>query len=99
MENYIKTSLKDIKVIIFDFDETLYYSSNIRDYYINYIFNTIKTLTKVKDWTDDDILNKMAEIGFTKENKTSPSFTSSCNNFGVEREDWNNYKIDNTSKI
>lgn len=99
MEKFIKTSLKDIKVIIFDFDETLYYSSNIREYYINYIFNTIKTLTKVKDWTDEDILNKMAEIGFTKENKTSPSFTSSCNKFGVEREDWNNYKIDNTSKI
>lgn len=52
MEKFIKTSLKDIKVIIFDFDETLYYSSNIREYYINYIFNTIKTLTKVKDWTD-----------------------------------------------
>lgn len=70
--------IKNIDAIIFDIDETLYYSSMIRDDYVNYIFNKIKTLTKNSDWTYGNIKQKMIEVGFTNENKISPSFTFLC---------------------
>jgi len=87
---------KDLKVIIFDFDETMYYSSNIREYYIEYIKTTLKNLT---NYSERKILELMNEHGFTSGGETRASFGKNCLKFGVTPEQWNGYRINNFFQI
>jgi FMN phosphatase YigB (HAD superfamily) len=96
MQEFLVSDMKDIKVIIFDFDETMYYSSTIRDFYINFIKKTIMTLSSK---SEEETLILMKEVGFTKENKASPSFSSSCGRFGITKQQWDDYRIDNFFEI
>ena len=46
----MEVNKQNIKAIIFDFDETMYYSPTIKQYYIAYIKRTLKTHVKLKHW-------------------------------------------------
>ena len=84
------------KVLIFDFDETLYYSHNMKDYYVNYILTTLQNLT---DLTKEKALELMNKYGFTSNNGERVSFGKNCDKFGVTKQQWNNYRIDNFFQI
>lgn len=96
MKEYFCSDPKTFKVLVFDFDETLYYSPDIREYYIRYIKSTILKLSNLSESETDSL---MEEVGFTMENKASPSFSSSCGRFGIEKSAWDNYRIDNFFEI
>lgn len=80
----------DIKAIVFDFDETLYYSPNALTYYIKFIKQTILDLS---NYTEQQALNIMDEYGFTKKGENRVSFGKNCHKFGIPTEKWNNYKL------
>ena len=88
--------VNNLKVIIFDFDETMYYSSNIKEYYVNYIRQVFKALT---NYSDEKIEDTMQEYGFKSDGKNRVSFGKNCEKFGVTKEQWNNYRIDNFFQI
>ena len=92
MKEYLCSNVKNVKVLVFDFDETLYYSPDVREYYIKYIKSTILNLSSLTEMETDSL---MKEVGFTMENKASPSFSSSCGRFGIQKNAWDNYRIDN----
>lgn len=85
-----------IKAIIFDFDETMYFSSNIKEYYVKYINRTLHDLT---DFSDDEIVSLMKEYHFYDGGKSRVSFGKNCHHFGVTKEMWNNYRIKNFFQI
>ncbi|MBE7073476.1 MAG: HAD family hydrolase [Clostridiales bacterium] len=87
---------ENLKVIIFDFDETMYYSSNIKQFYVEYIKKTLRSLTK---HSDEKILELMKENGFTSGGETRVSFGKNCLKFGVTPQQWNAYRIDNFFQI
>lgn len=96
MKEYLCSNVKNVKVLVFDFDETLYYSPDVREYYIKYIKSTILNLSSLTEMETDSL---MKEVGFTMENKASPSFSSSCGRFGIQKRAWDNYRIDNFFQI
>lgn len=96
MKEYLCSNVKNVKVLVFDFDETLYYSPDVREYYIKYIKSTILNLSSLTEMETDSL---MKEVGFTMENKASPSFSSSCERFGIQKNAWDNYRIDNFFQI
>jgi FMN phosphatase YigB (HAD superfamily) len=92
MEKYLVDgfSFKNIKAIIFDFDKTLYFSENLEQYYANFIKKTIMTLG---NYTENEAVHLMEEWGFTGDKKT-PSFAKVCTNFGISKESWDNYRVE-----
>lgn len=91
-----KSEFDKIKVIIFDFDETMYSSSTIKKYYVRYIKQTLSDLTSL---SEKDILTLMEKFGFMSGGKERISFGKNCEKFGVTKEQWNNYRIDNFFQI
>lgn len=89
-------NFENIKVIIFDFDETMYYSSNIKEYYTEYIKSTLKALTS---YDDETIISTMQQYGFFAGGNERISFGKNCEKFGVTKEQWNSYRIDNFFQI
>ncbi len=96
MEEYFNVKKRKIRAIVFDFDETLYASPNTRKLYIQYIKNTVMTLGGHDESTT---LRLMEELGFTENNKASPSFRASCEYFGITKQQWDGYRIDNFFEI
>lgn len=96
MKFFKADSNREIKVVIFDFDETMYYSEDIRKYYIEFIKKTIMTLG---NHTEEEAIRLMNEVGITIENKNAPSFNSSLPHFGITREQWDDYRIDHYFEI
>lgn len=99
MEYYINN--KSIKSIIFDFDETLYYSETMQDEYINFIKNSVMDLT---GQSEDKVVSLMSEIGFVKDNQSRPRMRNSVVHFGSSIEAWDKYRenhffIPDASKI
>lgn len=92
----MEVNKQNIKAIIFDFDETMYYSPTIKQYYIAYIKRTLKTLSSL---SDEDIVFLMDKYGFTSGGEKRVSFGKNCENFGVTKEQWNNYRIKNFFQI
>lgn len=88
--------MKTKKVIIFDFDETMYFSSNIKQYYVNYIKST---LLKLSSLTEEKALELMEKYGFMSGGEERVSFGKNCLKFGVTPEQWNDYRIDNFFQI
>ena len=91
-----KSKFDKIKVIIFDFDETMYTSSTIKEYYVKYIKQTLTDLTSL---SEKEILTLMEKYGFMSNGKERISFGKNCEKFGVTKEHWNNYRIDNFFQI
>ena len=60
------------------------------------IESTILNLSSLTEMETDSL---MKEVGFTMENKASPSFSSSCERFGIQKNAWDNYRIDNFFEI
>lgn len=91
-----KSKFDKIKVIIFDFDETMYTSSTIKEYYVKYIKQTLTDLTSL---SEKEILTLMEKYGFMSSGKERISFGKNCDKFGVTKEQWNKYRIDNFFQI
>ena len=87
---------KDYKVFIFDFDETMYYSENMKECYIRYIRKVLKDLTCLDA---AEIENKLELFGFKSDGKTRISFGKNCEKFGVTQEKWNEYRVNNFFEI
>ncbi len=81
---------KNLKAIIFDFDETLYYSPTALKKYIQYIKQTILALSNHTESEANEIIKK---YGFDQRGENRVSFGKTCENFGVKKERWNKYKI------
>ncbi len=88
--------MDNLKVIIFDFDETMYYSRDIKSYYVNYIKKTLLHLTNLDEKM---IFQLMKENGFLGDGETRVSFGKNCEKFGVTSQQWNDYRIDNFFEI
>ncbi|MGD9901270.1 MAG: HAD family hydrolase [Spirochaetales bacterium] len=80
-----------IKAIIFDFDKTLYFSKDLDDYYTKFIKDTI---VKLGGYNEEEALKIMEEYGFIGDKKR-PSFAKTCCNFGISKESWDAYRIEN----
>ena len=96
MKVYGNLDLSKIKTIIFDFDETMYYSSTVREKYVEYIKKTILTLSSLDEKTADEL---MAKYGFTADGETRVSFGKNCEKFNVTKQQWDNYRIKNFFQI
>ena len=87
---------KKIKVIIFDFDETMYYSPSIKAEYNEYIKHTVMALSSL---SEKKTLHLMDKLGFTAGGEKRLSFTKNCENFGISKRDWDNYRLNNFFEI
>ncbi len=96
MEQYFNAKGRKIRAIVFDFDETLYVSPNTRKLYIQYIKNTVMTLGGHSESASKALMEK---LGFTESNKASPSFRASCEHFGITKQQWDEYRMDNFFEI
>ena len=85
-----------MKVIIFDFDETMYYSPTIREKYVEYIRNTILILNPALKDNVDELMEK---YGFTSGGEKRVSFGKNCDKFNITKEQWDNYRIKNFFQI
>lgn len=96
MKLYGEYRPKDIKVIVFDFDETMYYSPNINQTYQKYILQVVQDLTKKSKEESYELLNK---FGFMSNGEKRISFGKNCEKFGVTKQQWNEYRIDKFFEI
>ena len=87
---------RQYKVFIFDFDETMYYSSTIKATYLNYLRRVLNDLT---NFSEEDIEAKLEQYGFKGDGSTRVSFGKNCEKFGITKQQWNNYRIDNFFEI
>ncbi len=96
MKTYGNLNMSKIKTIIFDFDETMYYSSTIRERYVEYIKKTVMTLS---DHNEKETMELMDKYGFTSNGETRVSFGKNCDKFGVTKQQWDDYRIKNFFQI
>lgn len=96
MKTYGNLNMSKIKTIIFDFDETMYSSSTIRERYVDYIKNTVMTLS---NHTESETLALMEKYGFMSNGETRVSFGKNCDKFDVTKEQWDNYRVTNFFQI
>lgn len=89
LTKYITSDLSNIKVIIFDFDETLYYSPNILRLSLEY---KRQALMDMKGCTEAEADELLTRYGYTLENKHAEAFGNNMENFGLTEEIWNEYK-------
>lgn len=88
--------LQNIKLIIFDFDETLYSSPTAQIYYENFIKKAILDLS---NYTEEQALKIMNDFGFTKRGENRVSFGSNCEKFGIKKNAWNTYKLNHFFEV
>ncbi len=86
-------SYQDIRIIIFDFDGTLYYHNNIEKRYADYLKKVVLNLSyspTIKANIDKEVYNNKYLI----KNEDKISFSEICEEyFSVYRPDWEKYKI------
>lgn len=87
---------KKIKVVVFDFDETMYFSKSIKAEYNEYIKKTALALSNL---SEKQVVDLMEELGFTSGGEKRLSFTTNCGKFGISKDDWNNYRLHNFFEI
>ena len=85
-----------VKAVVFDFDETMYYSPTQNDAYVRYISNAILNLS---NFTENKAKEIIKEFGFDKVGQARVSFGKNCEKFGIRQSAWNEYKIDNFFEI
>lgn len=78
-----------LKLIIFDFDETLYYSPNALQCYIQFIKKTILDLS---DYSEEKAMKIIKEYGFDQKGEKRVSFGKTCEKFGIPKQLWEDYK-------
>ncbi|MCM1043855.1 MAG: HAD family hydrolase [Corallococcus sp.] len=79
-----------IKVVVFDFDETLYSHPQAQKFYVEYIKNAI---TDLSGHSQQEALEIIKQYGFDKRGAKRVSFGKTCKYFGVDENDWNKYKV------
>lgn len=90
MEKYPKNiNMKDIKCVIFDFDNTMYYSDTQLESKLAWLKNAIVTLGRT---TNDEAEELMQRTGFTACNTHQPSFSSHLPLFGITMDQWQKYQ-------
>ena len=85
-----------VKIIVFDFDETLYYSETALESYIMFIKKSILDLSNHTENEADEIIN---EYGFNSRGENRVSFGKNCEKFGVKKSDWEEYKKDHFFEV
>ncbi len=97
MKNFdMKTGKSTLRVLIFDFDETLYYSPNALDCYVRFIKTTILNLS---NYTEEQTMEIMNKYGFTSRGENRVSFGKTCESFGIPKSAWEEYKLDHFYEI
>lgn len=87
---------KNITIIVFDFDETLYYSDTALLSYINFIKQAILSLST---HTEEEANKIIHQYGFDSRGENRVSFGKNCENFGVKKQDWEEYKKDHFFEV
>lgn len=82
----------NLKVIIFDFDETMYFCETLKESYIDFIKTAI---TSLSNNTEEKALELMEQYGFMKRGESRISFGKNCDKFGVLKDDWDRYRVKN----
>ncbi|MBR2433024.1 MAG: HAD family hydrolase [Clostridia bacterium] len=96
MDIYGSPNPQKIKVIVFDFDETMYFSPSIKVEYNEYIKRTVMALSNL---TEEETLLLMDKLGFTAGGEKRLSFTKNCESFGVSKHAWDEYRLKNFFEI
>lgn len=81
---------KNYKIIIFDFDETLYFHPRALDFYVKFIKNAICDLSGCDEKKAMSLIHK---YGFDQRGEKRVSFAKTCKEFGIDVEAWDKYKI------
>lgn len=82
----------EIRVLIFDFDETLYSTPNSQKIYNDYIYRAIQDLSYSKS-TRENALAVMEKYGFTTKSDERVAFSDFCEEyFSIYTPDWDEYK-------
>ena len=92
ISQYINGELNELKIVIFDFDETLYYAPDILKYSLDY---KRKALIDMGGYTEAEASDLLTKYGYTLENKHAEAFGNNMKNFGIENATWDKYKITN----
>ena len=79
-----------LKALIFDFDETLYFSPTLKRDYVNYVKQTVMDLS---GRNEAEAMALLEEYGFTAGGDKRVSFGSCCEKFGIPKEKWDAYRI------
>lgn len=79
----------NIKCVIFDFDNTMYYSDSQLESKLAWLKNAI---VQLGGKTHEEAEALMQRTGFTVYNKHQPSFSSHLALFGITMEQWQNYQ-------
>mgnify|MGYP003571403629 CR=1 FL=1 len=96
MELFNTNQFDSIRAIFFDFDETMYSSDNILEYYVKFVKQTILDLSNYDSLRADEIIK---EYGFDQPSENRVSFGKTCEQFGIKEADWNAYKIDHFFEV
>lgn len=81
--------MQNIKIIVFDFDETLYSHPKALDFYIKFIKDAIINLSNNSTEEAMDIIRR---YGFDQRGEKRVSFGKVCEEFGIKKEAWEAYK-------
>ena len=90
--NFSLEKKKELKCIIFDFDETLYYNPLAQQSYFNYLKKALLNLT---NYNEDEITNIIKLFGFDLTGERRVSVSQNCSKIGILQEDWMKYRIEN----
>ena len=86
----VKTHEKKLKIIVFDFDETLYYHPRALEFYVEFIKNAICSLSSRNG---DEAMKIIREYGFDRRGEKRVSFGKTCGKFGIDEKAWDEYKL------
>lgn len=84
------------EIIVFDFDETLYYSKTALESYVKFIKEAILNLSHHTDKEASEIIE---EFGFNSRGENRVSFGKNCEKFGVSKKAWEEYKKDHFFEV
>ncbi len=86
----VKTHEKKLKIIVFDFDETLYYHPRALEFCVEFIKNAICSLSSRNG---DEAMKIIREYGFDRRGEKRVSFGKTCGKFGIDEKAWDEYKL------
>lgn len=93
MINYIK-NLNEIKILIFDFDGTLYTLHSYSKQYYNYCLKAVKDMGG-----DIDKFSKLAPFEETYDKTKGGSLSDAIEKLGISRKKWNEYRNKNIFQV
>ena len=84
--------IKDIKCVILDFDNTMYYSTSIRTAHLSYLKLALTSLGRHSNEHADTL---MQAVGFTHGNPHLPAFSANLDTFGITKQQWLDFTAKN----